>query len=291
MKDFTNKVAVVTGAASGIGKALVAKCLDEGMQVVAADIEEDALERTVTEFQSQGKNALLSVRTDVSIEKEISELAEKTISEFGAVHLLFNNAGVAAGGDILESSLRDWEWVLGVNLWSVIHGVRKFLPIMIEQDCECHIVNTASGAGLVPGFTPVSYTVSKYGVVALSESVFLDLEQKHAKTGISVLCPGLIDTKIVDAERNRPEPFSNETQADLGAGSQSIMDMLTQGTAVGMPPAEVAEIVFEGIRENKLYILTHPEQAEAVVAKANVIASGNNLPAVDWSAVLEQFKT
>jgi NAD(P)-dependent dehydrogenase (short-subunit alcohol dehydrogenase family) len=289
MKDFTNKVAVVTGAASGIGKALVAKCLDEGMQVVAADIEEDALERTVTEFRSQGKNALLSVRTDVSIEKEIAELAEKTISEFGAVHLLFNNAGVAVGGDMLESSLRDWEWVLGVNLWSVIHGVRKFLPIMIEQDCDCHIVNTASGAGLVPGFTPVSYTVSKYGVVALSESVFLDLEQKRSKTGISVLCPGLIDTKIVDAERNRPEALSNAEQADLGTGSQSIMDMLTQGTAVGMPPAEVAEIVFEGIREKKLYILTHPEQAETVVAKANLIASGNNLPAVDWSAALEQF--
>jgi len=290
MKEFTNKVAVVTGAASGIGKALVAKCLDEGMQVVAADIEEDALERTVAEFQSQGKNALFSVRTDVSIEKELSALAEKTISEFGAVHLLFNNAGVAAGGDILESSLRDWEWVLGVNLWSVIHGVRIFLPIMIEQDCECHIVNTASGAGLVPGFTPISYTVSKYGVVALSESVFLDLEQKHSKTGISVLCPGLIDTKIVDAERNRPETLSNTKQADLGDGSQAIMDMLTRGTAMGMPPAEVADIVFKGIRENKLYILTHPEQAETVIAKANAIASGINLPAVEWSAVLEQFK-
>jgi NAD(P)-dependent dehydrogenase (short-subunit alcohol dehydrogenase family) len=288
VQDFTNKVAVVTGAASGIGKALAAKCLDEGMQVVLADIEEAALENTVTEFQSQGKNALLAVRADVSIEKEIDELAVRTLDTFGAVHLLFNNAGVVVAGDILENSRSDWEWVLGVNLWSVIHGVRRFLPIMLAQDCDCHIVNTASGAGLVPGFTPISYTVSKYGVVALSESTFLDLQQRNARVGMSVLCPGLIDTQIVDADRNRPASHTNAQQVELGAASQANLDMLKQGTAAGMPPAEVADIVFQGIREERLYILTHPEQGEVVVARANSIVSGTNLTPIDWSQALAQ---
>lgn len=286
MQEFTNKVAVVTGAASGIGKALAARCLEEGMQVVLADIEESALERTVSEFQAQGKNALLPVRTDVSMEIEIDALVEKTLETFGAVHLLFNNAGVVSGGDILESSSKDWEWVLGVNLWSVIHGVRKFLPIMKRQECECHIVNTASGAGLLPGFTPVSYTVSKYGVVALSESVFLDLAQENSKVGISVLCPGLIDTQIAAADRNRSELFKNLDDTKMGTASQTTMDILTQGTAAGMPPAEVADIVFQGIRDKRLYILTHPEQGDAVIAKANNIATGTNLAPVDWSQAL-----
>ena len=151
MQDFENKVAVGTGAASGIGNALAQKCLDEGMNVVLVDIEEAALQRAAEAFAAQGKNTVLPVKTDVSILEEIEALAEKAVNEFGGVHLLFNNAGVGGAGSFLESSQADWEWVMGVNLWSVIHAMRVFGPIMVAQDTEGHIVNTASMAGLVCG--------------------------------------------------------------------------------------------------------------------------------------------
>src|SRR5689334_1941764 len=176
MKDFAGKVAVVTGAASGIGRALADRCAQEGMKVVLADVEESALVRAADEFRATGA-PILAVRTDVSKAEDVEALARKTVETFGGVHLLFNNAGVGAGTTAWETSLRDWEWVLGVNLWGVIHGLRSFVPIMLSQGSEGHIVNTASIAGLVLGPGLAAYKVSKHGVISLSETLYGELQQ------------------------------------------------------------------------------------------------------------------
>ncbi len=274
MQDFENKVAVVTGAASGIGNALAQKCLDEGMNVVLADIEEAALERAAEAFAAQGKNTVLPVKTDVSILEEIEALAEKTISEFGAVHLLFNNAGVGGAPSVLESSQADWEWVMGVNLWSVIHGLRVFGPIMVAQDTEGHIVNTASMAGLIHGGG--AYGVTKHGVVALSESAHFELEQKGSKVKVSVLCPGFVQTNIIDSDRNRQERYSRSDALEPTEEQQARFDMVTEMINQGMPPAELAEIVFDHIRRERLYILTHNNFNQIVENRTKAILSGEN---------------
>jgi len=274
MQDFENKVAVVTGAASGIGNALAQKCLDEGMNVVLADIEEAALERATEAFAAQGKNTVLPVKTDVSILEEIEALAEKTISEFGAVHLLFNNAGVGGAPSVLESSQADWEWVMGVNLWSVIHGLRVFGPIMVAQDTEGHIVNTASMAGLIHGGG--AYGVTKHGVVALSESAHFELEQKGSKVKVSVLCPGFVQTNIIDSDRNRQERYSHSDALEPTEEQQARFDMVTEMINQGMPPAELAEIVFDHIRRERLYILTHNNFNQIVENRTKAILSGEN---------------
>lgn len=274
MQDFENKVAVVTGAASGIGNALAQKCLDEGMNVVLADIEEAALERAAEAFAAQGKNTVLPVKTDVSILEEIEALAEKTISEFGAVHLLFNNAGVGGATSVLESSQADWEWVMGVNLWSVIHGLRVFGPIMVAQDTEGHIVNTASMAGLIHGGG--AYGVTKHGVVALSESAHFELEQKGSKVKVSVLCPGFVQTNIIDSDRNRQERYSHSDALEPTEEQQARFDMVTEMINQGMPPAELAEIVFDHIRRERLYILTHNNFNQIVENRTKAILSGEN---------------
>lgn len=274
MQDFENKVAVVTGAASGIGNALAQKCLDEGMNVVLADIEEAALERAAEAFAAQGKNTVLPVKTDVSILEEIEALAEKTISEFGAVHLLFNNAGVGGAPSVLESSQADWEWVMGVNLWSVIHGLRVFGPIMVAQDTEGHIVNTASMAGLIHGGG--AYGVTKHGVVALSESAHFELEQKGSKVKVSVLCPGFVQTNIIDSDRNRQERYSRSDALEPTEEQQARFDMVTEMINQGMPPAELAEIVFDHIRRERLYILTHDNFNQIVENRTKAILSGEN---------------
>ncbi len=208
MKDFQDKVAVVTGAASGIGRALAEKSAQEGMKVVLADVEESALKQAEEELKASGAQ-VLAVRTDVSQAAEVEVLAQKTFDTYGAVHLLFNNAGVAAGTTVWESSLADWQWVLGVNLWGVIHGIHFFVPRMLAQDTEGHIVNTASSAGLVSSSGLGIYKVSKHGVVTLSETMALELAARGAKLKASVLCPEWVNTRITDAERNRPQALQN----------------------------------------------------------------------------------
>jgi NAD(P)-dependent dehydrogenase (short-subunit alcohol dehydrogenase family) len=274
MHEFKNKVAVVTGAASGIGKALVEKCLNEGMQVVLADVEEHVLANTVDEFQSKGHNNLLPVVTDVSKLSEIEALLDTTIKTFGAVHLLFNNAGVAGSGSVLDASINDWKWVMGVNLWSVIYGLRTFVPRMIEQDCECHVVNTASVFGLIPGVQAAGYGVTKHGVVVLSESLHTELIHKNAKVTVSVLCPGFIRTNLIDAERNRASELRNETVKEPTAEEEQGREMFQQLLANGMDPAELAEITFQGIRDEKLYIQTHKEFNEMIADRAAHITQG-----------------
>src|SRR5215831_13355553 len=188
MKEFKGKVAVVTGAASGIGRALAEGCVREGMKVVLADVEVESLTKTEASMKAAGAT-VLAVRTDVSQARDIEALAQKTLDAFGAVHLLCNNAGVWTGASIWESTIADWEWVLGVNLWGVIHGVRFFVPVMLAQDTECHIVNTASIAGLIAYPGAGIYKVTKHGVVTLSETLYYELAERGAKVHVSILCP------------------------------------------------------------------------------------------------------
>jgi NAD(P)-dependent dehydrogenase (short-subunit alcohol dehydrogenase family) len=262
MKEFTNKVAVITGAASGIGRGIAERCVREGMKVVLADVDEPNLAKAEAELKTSG-GTVLGVRTDVSKRGDVEQLAQRTIDAFGQVNLLFNNAGVAAGAAPWEATWNDWEWVIGVNLWGVIHGVKVFTPIMLAQNTECHIVNTSSIAGLVVGGGSTPYAVTKHGVVALSEGLYLSLQQRNSLVGVSVLCPGMVRTDIINAERHRPEelrdepvPMTPERQAGLAA-FKAMLD-------AGMAPSEVAEKVFEAIRKEQFYIVTHPAWMEVV---------------------------
>jgi len=275
MKDFNGKVAVVTGAASGIGKALAERCLAEGMQVVMADVEQKALDESASELQASGDNNILAVTCDVSKREQVEDLARKTIDTFGAVHLLFNNAGVTAGSNVWDATYNDWEWVMGVNLWGVIYGVKTFMPIILAQDSEGHIVNTASVAGLVPGFGMATYSVTKHGVVALTENIFAHLGFNSGKVGASVLCPGFISTHIYDAARNRPAELANpdvEVTEEMQQQYQGTIAMIQ----AGMEPAELADIVFKGIRTKQLYIQTHDAFNRVISKRAENIVTGTN---------------
>ncbi|MEM8768886.1 MAG: SDR family NAD(P)-dependent oxidoreductase, partial [Pseudomonadota bacterium] len=198
MQDFAGKVAVITGAASGIGRALTEKCIAEGMHVVMADIEEAVLEQAAAELQATTNNQVLPIVTNVAIEAELRKVCAEAVETLGGVHLLFNNAGVGGGGNAWTATQKDWDWVLGVNLWSVIYGLRVFIPQMISQGEPCHIVNTASVAGLIGGSTNALYSVTKHGVVALTENLYVDLQTEGTQIGCSVLCPGFVNTNIFD---------------------------------------------------------------------------------------------
>ncbi|MDQ3260641.1 MAG: SDR family NAD(P)-dependent oxidoreductase [Pseudomonadota bacterium] len=258
MKDFQNKVAVITGGASGLGLEIARLAAGKGMKLVLSDIEERALKKAELEFADQGVD-VLAVRSNVAIAKDVEQLAEKTIERFGAVHLLFNNAGVALSKTTWETTVSDWEWVLGVDLWGVIHGVRVFTPIMLKQNSPCHIVNTSSVAGMLSTEGMVAYNVAKHGVVTLSETLYHDLKRRGANIDVSVLCPAWVNTAIWDSARNRPEDLQNSVEqkaADDIKLEQSARHAIQSGKVTA---PMVAEIVFAAIEENKFYILTHPK--------------------------------
>ena len=259
MNIFQGKVAVVTGAASGIGRALAERCAQEGMKVVLADIEEQALLQASRDLAAQGAETL-AVQTDVSQAAEVERLAKLAFETYSAVHLLFNNAGVGAGKTAWESTLADWEWVLGVNLWGVIHGIHFFVPRMLEQPAEGYIVNTASMAGLTssPGLSV--YMASKHAVVSLTETLYHELKLRDASIGVSVLCPGFVKTRIQDAERNRPTRLQNvpgehaSHEQKLSREEQEGGQILQQAIREGMSPQHLADITFAAIREERFYI-------------------------------------
>jgi NAD(P)-dependent dehydrogenase (short-subunit alcohol dehydrogenase family) len=239
------------------------------MKIVLADIEKEALIKAEGDIKALGADTL-AVKTDVSKADNVKALAEKAIDAFGAVHLLCNNAGVSSIGlSLWENTLADWQWVLGVNLWGVIHGVHFFVPIMLKQDNECYIVNTASAAGLLTGPGSSPYYITKHGVVALSEILYRELEQGGYNIGVSVLCPGFIKTNIVDSERNRPKELRN----DLAKTNVKMADPLVQAriqfakqqSENGMLPRQVADIVFSAIREKKFYILPNAETTKPLI--------------------------
>ena len=259
MKEFAGKVAVVTGAGSGIGRGLAERCAQEGMRVVLADIDEETLVQAEEELKTAGAT-VLAVLTDVARDNDVEALAQKTLAAFGAVHLLCNNAGVAAGERIWEATLADWEWVIGANLWGVIHGVRVFVPIMLEQDTDCHVVNTASMAGFESNPGKGIYKVTKHGVVSLSETLYHELAQEGAKVKVSVLCPQWVNTRILDSLLKRRHRLQNDpTVVDISPEREARIQALRKALQAGMSPAQVADYVFSAIREGKFYIFTHPE--------------------------------
>ena len=249
----------------------------EGMKVVLADIEEAALASTAREMKENGAT-VLAVRTDVSKGAEVEELADKTFEAFGGVHVLCNNAGVApVMGASWELTEADWKWVLGVNLWGVLHGIRAFVPRMIGQDSEGHIVNTSSAAGLVSLPWGSTYCVAKHGVVTLSESLHGELTHVGSKVKVSVLCPIWVSTRLMDAERNRPADLQNQGEATEARPQAIVMDQVVRGlVAGGTDASEIANLVVEAIREERLYVLPHPEAKEGVRTRMENILNERN---------------
>lgn len=277
MKEFTGRVAVVTGAASGIGRAMATRFAGEGMKVVLADVEQRALAAAEADLRGRGAT-VLAVLADVAVAGDVDSLARKTLDAFGAVHVLCNNAGVVAAGPTWELAIADWEWVLGVNLWGVIHGVRAFVPIMIEQGAPAHVVNTASVAGLVATAFNAPYAVAKFGVVALSECLHQELATLGAPINVSVLCPGWVNTNIMDSARNRP-PALGGTGAQPPPQNEmekTMREMVTQLLATGLAPADVAGCVFEAIRDERFYILTHPDMMPMIQTRMENVIAGRN---------------
>jgi NAD(P)-dependent dehydrogenase (short-subunit alcohol dehydrogenase family) len=274
VQTLEDRVAVVTGAASGIGLALAERFAAEGMKVVMADVEADALDRAVAAVRSRAR-AVLPVRVDVARAEDVERLAREAYATFGAAHVVCNNAGVAVIGAVHEHSLADWQWVLGVNLWGVIHGVRAFVPRMLAGGDEGHIVNTASMAGLTTAPFMSVYDVTKHGVVALSESMYKEFELSGAPIGVSVVCPGLINTSIMRSARNRPPELAEEGKA--GPMAQAFGQSLGDRLAGGYPPSEVAEQVLRGIREKRFYIVpAQPEVRQAATVRAQDIIELRN---------------
>jgi NAD(P)-dependent dehydrogenase (short-subunit alcohol dehydrogenase family) len=257
VKEFKGKVAVITGAASGIGLGIADRCVKEGMKVVLADINEADLARAQAELNVSG-GEVISVRTDVAKRSDVEALAKKTLDTFGSVQLLVNNAGVEAGLTPWEATWNDWEWVIGVNLWGVINGVKVFTPLMLAQNTECHIVNTSSVAGLTSSVISAPYVTTKHAVVALSENLYLALEERNALVKVSVLCPAHVKTNISTTERNRPAALQNEP-AEMYPQEKAYKERMTAANEAGISPLKVADQVFEAIKEEKFYILTHPE--------------------------------
>ncbi len=253
LTEFEGRVAVVTGAASGIGKAMCERFAREGMKVVMADIEKGALAEAAKDIEAMGAE-VLTVRTDVSQADDLSALAEATLDRFGKVHVVCNNAGVFAGGRTWEAIGTDWEWVLGVNVYGVLYGIRAFVPILLEQNEPGHVVNTCSMAGLIN--TPFSgaYNVSKHAALSLTETLYHELHTLETPVGCSALCPELIRTGIGRSERNRPEHLKRPE--DAGTPEQEMVEAVIQ-TSIdgGIPPSAMADRVFDGIREDRFYLL------------------------------------
>jgi NAD(P)-dependent dehydrogenase (short-subunit alcohol dehydrogenase family) len=262
MKDFAGKTAVITGAAEGIGKAIASRAAEEGMKLVLADINAELLDATVREFAGKGATAI-GRRVDVAKEGEVDALADAAFAAFGNVHLLVNNAGVALGKPAWETSQRDWDWVMGVNLYGVTNGLRAFVPRMIERAEEGHIVNTASIAGMlsVPGLA--AYNASKFAVVTVSEGLHHDLALRHARIGVSVLCPGWVKTRITLSERNRP-PAERTDVKTLDARTIKTAEAVHRAVESGKSPREVADAVFAAVGNGDFYIITHADSLPGI---------------------------
>jgi NAD(P)-dependent dehydrogenase (short-subunit alcohol dehydrogenase family) len=283
MRDLMGKVAVVTGAASGIGRGLAERFGREGMRVVLADIEETPLAAARAAVESLGAEAI-AVTTDVSNRWQVEALARRAVEAYGAVHVLCNNAGVGAGGMAWELSATDWEWVLGVNMWGVIHGIRAFVPQMVAQG-QGHVVNTASIAGLVAAPGLAAYCATKHAVVAISECLHHDLMMRTGgQVRVSVLCPAWVKTRIADAERNRPASLARPESQLPSPQDQMMEDMLRAAVAGGIEPAEVAEHVVQAIVHDRFWVLTHPQSKAAVERRMRDILDDRD-PQFDLSAV------
>ncbi|MXZ89044.1 MAG: SDR family NAD(P)-dependent oxidoreductase [Dehalococcoidia bacterium] len=282
MQEFAGKVAVITGGASGIGLGMATRFAAEGMRLVLADIEEAVLEEAAAGLRENGAE-VLTVQTDCGDAASMDNLAEESLAHYGSVHVVCNNAGVGARGTMWKLGVNDWEFVLRVNLWGVIHGVRVFAPHLVEQD-EGHIVNTGSMAGLVSVSGTGPYNVSKHGVVTLSETLYGELQDAGSNVGVSVLCPGIIRTNLRNSERNRPEHLRDLDAEAVKERTQSTPGFSDTVRLQALSPEWAAECVFEGIKENRFYILTHDDHEGQIPRRHDAIQNDGN-PAVVRSTV------
>jgi NAD(P)-dependent dehydrogenase (short-subunit alcohol dehydrogenase family) len=273
MQELEGRVAVVTGGASGIGLALARRFAGEGMRIVVGDVEEPALKSAVDELTDGGAD-VLGVVTDVTDPDQVEALARAAEQKFGAIHIACNNAGVGAGGLSWEAPLETWQWVIGVNLWGVIHGIRSFVPRIIEQPAG-HVVNTASVAGLVAAPFMGPYNASKHAVVALSETLHHELAMMAPHVKVSVLCPAWVNTRIGDSERNRPANLAVER----GDQESAMQSALAGFLANGLDPAAVADRVCDAVLAERFWVLTHDGEDNwmaAVRARAHSVIDGTN---------------
>ena len=275
MDDFKGKTAVVTGAASGIGYAMAERFANEGMRVVLADIEEDALARAVERITSAGAQAI-GVPTDVSDAASMAALAERAVSELGGIHVACSNAGVFTGGLLWEQSLADYAWTIDVNVWGVIHGIRTFIPIMLEQDTECHLVNVASMAGLTAMPFAGIYHMTKHAVLALSESLYHELALTSDLVKVSVLCPEMIKTGIATCERNRPSQYTKPGDIIETDEREMVMDSIRETVETGLDPSVMADRVVNAIRSGAFYILSEDGWRDAAHERMDQIREGRN---------------
>ena len=295
MKELKGRTAVITGAGSGFGLELARIAAREGMNLVLADVQQDALDRAAAELEAAGA-PVLAMRVDVARAAEVEALGAAALERFGAPNLVFNNAGVGGGGLIWEHSVRDWEWVLGVNVMGVAHGVRVFTPMMLaaaqrDPGYEGHIVNTASMAGLLSPPNMGVYNVSKHAVVALSETLYQDLRLVTGQIGASVLCPFFVPTGITRSGRNRPaELRADAARTRSQQVAQSMSDKAVGSGKVTAP--QVAQFVIDAVREGRFYIYSHPRALRSVQTRMEDILAGRNPtdPFADKPEIGEQLR-
>lgn len=266
MYDVSGKTAVITGAASGIGLGMAWSFAEAGMALTLADIDEQRLATAVDALTDAGHRAV-GVRTDVRHQSEIEALRDAALGEYGAVHVVANNAGIGIGGAADEMSLEDWQWTIDVDLWSVVHGVRAFLPVLKEQG-EGHITATSSMAGLTCGPVLGAYHVAKHGVVALMDTVRIELKTAGSPVRASVLCPGPINTDIVHSSaRHRDDEDTADMTDQAATAEQAFMSSLTDTLAEGMDPGDVGDLVLDAVRNERFWVLTHPGWSLAAVQR------------------------
>lgn len=273
MKEFQGKVAVITGGASGIGRAMAERFAEEGMRIVLADVEADTLAKTAEEMRAEGAE-VLEVVCDVSKKEDVERLSQEAVKAYDTVHILCNNAGVSITGFTWDIPLDDWEWVMGVNLWGVIYGTHYFTPIMMKNGDPCHIVNTASMAGLTNGLNMSPYYVTKNGVVSISESMHKELEMIQSKVKVSVLCPAWVNTRIHESDRNRP---AGEVQLDeSNEAAIQFRDMVAGFLKAGLTPEHVAQMVLDAVVAEEFYVLPHAHWNYIIETRMQDILEGRN---------------
>ena len=278
MKSFQGKTAVITGAGSGFGLETSRLCAQAGMNIVMADVQQDALDKAAAEIEALGAK-VLPFRLDVAKADQFEAMAKATADRFGVPHFVFNNAGVSAGGLIWEHTLKDWEWVIGVNLLGVAHGIRLFTPLMLEAAkkdpaYEGHIVNTASMAGVVNMPNMGVYNVTKQGVVSMSETLYQDLALVTDQIHCSVLCPFFVPTGIHNSERNRPADMAAEKPTKSQLIAKAIGEKAV--TSGKLTAAHIAEMVMDAVRENRFYIFSHPQALGSVQQRMEDIVQLRN---------------
>ena len=281
MKEFEGRSAVITGAASGIGYALAKKFAEEKMNVVLADIEQDALDAAVNKISDLGVEAI-GIQVDVMDKQAVSHLADESIKAFGNIHVLCNNAGVAStvvGDGIWDLDDSDWEWVLGVNFYGTLYGIQSFVPHMIKHKEEGHVLNTISLAGILPG--EAIYGVSKHAALALSESLWQGLKKKKSKIGASVLCPGFVATNIIESDRNRPDHLAAKNKANF-----VLKKLAATVLKRGKEPNEIAQVTLQAIQDNQFYILPHTNYDDMIKERYSRILARTEPQEADMQEVL-----